>query len=285
MNVVIFGNTKKSEFPEVSKKILSLLKKYRCSPYTIEPCAECLDLPVVDTSRPEDYSMILSLGGDGTILRAVRLFPEKSPPIVGINLGQLGFMADLSIQDDIPLLEDILSGRFNIVEQPTLTVSIEGDATRYFALNDVVIHRGDVPHLIDLNVFINDRLMNTFSSDGLIIATPTGSTAYSLSAGGPILSTGISNTLVITPICPHMTLSRSVVVSSDETIKVTYLSNYGPIKISCDGIINKELSKDGSIEFRRGPSIHFLKPLNYDYFVTLRSKLNWYGFRYGFNNR
>lgn len=289
MSVLIFGNPTKSDFQRTVLKLLPLLKKLNLHAETTSECAKILNLPLFDKTAPKNYSMILSLGGDGTILRAVRAFDNDVPPIVGLNLGRLGFMADISIDESLDALETLLDSHSRIVNQTTISGSVasaeHSEEHTEFALNDIIIHRGNIPHLIDLAVFVDGCLINTFSADGIIFATPNGSTAYSLSAGGPILDINVDG-ILITPICPHTTLNKSVVVNPKKSINVVYLNDYGPIQINYDGVVHLDLAKGQNFICKKGTKeIPFLKPQEYDYFVTLRSKLNWNGLPQGFKKR
>lgn len=237
------------------------------------PIIGCEPLSKVD---PEAVDFILSLGGDGTILRIFHTHPNLDAPILGINLGGLGFMADIAIEEVYPSLDNLLAGRYQI-QNRLMMEGVTANGQNCFAINEIVIHRAQNPALIDLALFVDGNYLNTFSADGMIIATPNGSTAYSLAAGGPILSPNLF-AFVLTPICPHTISNRPLVLMPKEEIQVRYTSEYPAVEITYDGFSHFPMHTDEL--FRITPSKRVFRLVtmqDYDYFSTVRSKLGWAG--------
>lgn len=230
----------------------------------------------ISSVKSEDIDYVLSMGGDGTILRLIHKYPHLKAPILGINLGHLGFMADVQIADIYPSLQDLLNKAF--IVRPRLM--IQGKTVRgntCFAANDIVIHRGKNTSLVEIAIHVDGLYLNTFEADGIIVATPNGSTAYSLAAGGPILGPSLE-AIVITPISPHTISNRPIVLTSQHEIELQYLSEYDPIEISADGFSVGTLSTAEVFKIKRHSENFKLISLNRnDYFSTLRSKLGWSG--------
>ena len=216
------------------------------------------------------------MGGDGTILRLVHQYEHLNAAILGINMGHLGFMADVPLDEVYPSLEDLLSGAYHIEDR----LSLQGrnaQGNHCFAVNDIVVHRGQNPSLIEISIHVNGSYLNTFEADGIIIATPNGSTAYSLAAGGPILSP-ILDAVVITPICAHTISNRPIVLTADQEIQIQYLSPYSPLEVRADGFTHFPLKTGEVFHIQKAPKKFRLVQLNrQDYFSTLRTKLGWAG--------
>ncbi len=226
--------------------------------------------------NPKEIDFIVSMGGDGTILRLVHKYAELDAAVIGINLGHLGFMADIPLTDLYPSLQDLISGNYAIDER----LSIEGElpsGETFFAVNDIVVHRGVNPSLVEMGIHVDDLYLNTFEADGIIVATPNGSTAYSLAAGGPIVTPSL-NAFVLTPVSPHTISNRPMVLTADQTIQIQYLSAYDALSVSADGITHHELKTGDVLKIRRGKKVfRMVHLIRRDYFSTLRSKLNWSG--------
>lgn len=224
----------------------------------------------------KEIEFVISLGGDGTILNLMHEYHELDAPILGINMGHLGFMADVQIADVYPSLQDLLSGAYKIEERLMLQgETLQGEKS--FAVNDIVAHRAGNASLVQISVHANGLYLNTFEADGIIIATPNGSTAYSLAAGGPILSPTLE-AIVITPICAHTISNRPIVITADQEIQIQYLSDYDPIEIRADGMTRYELNTGEVFHIRRSNKrFKLVNLLRQDYFSTLRTKLNWSG--------
>jgi NAD+ kinase len=203
-------------------------------------------------------------------------YEQLDAPVLGINMGHLGFMADVQIADVYPSLQDLLTGAFKVEERLMLQGETLG-GEKSFAVNDIVIHRAINPSLVQISVHANGIYLNTFEADGLIIATPNGSTAYSLAAGGPILSPTLE-AMVITPICPHTISNRPIVLTADQEIQIQYLSEYAPVEVRADGMTRFQLKTGEVFHISRSKKkFKLVNLLRQDYFSTLRTKLGWSG--------
>lgn len=223
--------------------------------------------------------LIIVVGGDGSILRATRLVADHQKPILGINKGTLGFLADITPTDLIHKLGNILEGKY--IEDPRFLLNAEleqdGQITHQeFALNDIVLMPGEIAHLIRFEIFINDQFVCPQRADGLIIATPTGSTAYALSGGGPILHPQL-DAVVLVPMFSHNLTSRPLVVNGNSTIKIAIPSEskIAP-RLSCDGRESTAIVPGSNIYINKKTNqLRLIHPIDYNYFETLRSKLHW----------
>ena len=240
-------------------------------------CPQQLHTYTSKDGPPRDVGFMLSLGGDGTMLAAVSIVGDSGIPVAGINFGRLGFLADIG-KDDIDVAMDaILKGDYDI-QQRTL-VSVESAQTKlfggsHFALNDVTLFKSDSSAMITINAHVNGELLNAYWADGIIVATPTGSTAYSLSCGGPILMPGSGN-FVITPISPHNLNVRPVVISDEVELVLDIESRSGKFLLSCDSKTTA-VSSDIRLTVRRAHyQANLIRLKNYRYFSTLRNKLLW----------
>jgi NAD+ kinase len=238
--------------------------------------AEEIGAEPVSSVAPKDIDYIVSMGGDGTILQTVNHYAELDAPILGINLGSLGFMADIPVTDIYPSLQDLLDGAFRIQKRIMMEGhSVSGDY--YYSVNDIVIHRAQNPTLVDLAIHVDGNYLNTFSADGIIVATPSGSTAYSLAAGGPIVTPEV-NALVLTPISPHTISNRPVLLLPEKDIQIQYLSANEPVEVSVDGQARTTMHTGEVFHIRRSHRyFKLIALLRHDYFATLRSKLGWAG--------
>lgn len=276
MIVALFANKKKRESYTVAKQITQFLHEKNIHVVSRDDEAEELSVPPLSTVLPQSIGCLISLGGDGTILRLVHHFPHLKAPILGINLGQLGFMAEIPLTDLYPSLEDLVAGRYKI-EERVMMEGITLSQERCFAVNEIVIHRSRHPTLIDLSIHVDGIYLNTFSADGIIVSTPSGSTAYSLAAGGPILTPDL-NAFVITPISPHTISNRPIVLMPKEKIEVQYLSAYDPIEITYDGFSRYTMSPNEVFKIIKSERTFKMMHLERtDYFSTLRTKLGWSG--------
>lgn len=225
---------------------------------------------------PNTIDIMITLGGDGTILRIMQNHMDIPAPIIGINLGSLGFMADVPITEIYPTLDDLLNYNYKIQSR----VMMEGNSSRgerYFAVNEFVIHRAQNPYLVDLAIHVDGNYLNTFSADGVIISTPSGSTAYSLAAGGPILTPELE-AFVITPISPHTISNRPIVLMPKKDIQIQYISEHNPVEISYDGFGQIKM-QTGEVFFIRKAQkrCQLITLSHHEYFSTLRQKLGWSG--------
>lgn len=224
--------------------------------------------------------LLIILGGDGTLLSAARLLSDakRDVPILGVNLGSLGFMAELSLDELYDDLEKVLQGRFEVEERMMLTASVirnEKNVARYSVLNDAVINKGALARMVELEVSVNESHLTTIKSDGLIVATPTGSTAYSLSAGGPIIHPVI-HCFVLTPICPHTLSNRPIALPDTVTVAVKLLSRSEDVALTLDGQTGFTLERNDRVEIRKSRyKLKLIKHPVKDYYEILRTKLKW----------
>lgn len=230
---------------------------------------------------PECCDLLIAVGGDGTFLTAARAAADFDTPLLGVNLGRLGFLADISPDQLLSRLAQILDGRFQTEQRHLLQASIIRDGElihRQTAVNEVVVHRWVTPSMIEIVTSIDGVFLNTQRSDGLIVATPTGSTAYSLSAGGPILHPAL-HALVLVPLNPHMLSNRPIVIDDNVTIEIRFsqLKQINAL-VTCDHLEIPDVRIHDKIVIRKADQpIHILHPEDHDFFHILRSKLNWSG--------
>lgn len=276
MIIALFPNLTKRQSKSIALGIKEFLETHKVKVVTEDSEAKIIGTPPLSSVKPEKIDFIISLGGDGTMLRIIHTHPEIKAPVVGINLGSLGFLTEVPVTDIYPSLEELLSGKYQVQER----IMIDGETITgetCFAVNEITIHRARNPCIVDLAIHIDGNYLNTFSADGVIIATPCGSTAYSLAAGGPILSPNLES-LVITPISPHTISNRPIVLKPEKEIQVQYLSEREPIEISYDGISNYHMAT-GEVFYIRPSKRRFQLVIfeHNDYFSTLRTKLGWAG--------
>lgn len=221
---------------------------------------------------------VIVLGGDGTMLGVSRLVAERGIPILGVNLGSLGFITEVNRDEITEAVERMLSGECSVEERMMLNAVIDRGGRRtadYTALNDVVINKGAPARIIDLETIVNGVYVTTFKADGLIISTPTGSTAYSLSAGGPILYPTL-HSIVVTPICSHTLTNRPIVVPDEFRIVVILRTQSEDVYLTVDGQVGFHLRKDDVITISKSAfRTRLLMPCERDYFSVLRTKLKW----------
>lgn len=225
---------------------------------------------------PKTVDLIIVVGGDGSLINAAHLAVEHDLPIIGIHRGRLGFLTDIHPQY-IAQLKEVIHGSYQEENRFLLEATIHQErVVTDIALNDVVLMPNEAPQMVEFETYINDEFVCKQRADGLIIATPTGSTAYALSAGGPILKPGL-NAVAIVSMCPHTLSSRPLVVSNDSRINL-YITpnNKGPVNISCDGIQRLPVEPGSHVLIERySKQLKLIHPANYNYFSTLREKLNW----------
>jgi len=240
------------------------------------------DNQITSVSVPEmhkEIDLAVVIGGDGTLLSAGHSMIEYDIPIVGINRGRLGFLTEITPENMLNDIEQVLLGNyFQQNRSALLATLIRGDQqlSRSVALNDVVVHSHDVVRMIELETSIDNEHLNSLRADGLIVSTPTGSTAYALSGGGPIVHPNVPATLLV-PICPHTLSNRPIVIDEKSRIEITYSTqNELPGIASIDGQLNTEIIAGDKILIEPFPnSLKLLQPKNYSYFKVLRTKLNW----------
>lgn len=229
-------------------------------------------------AQKKDVDLYMSLGGDGTLLSLVREAGPTDTPFVGINAGRLGFLADIKLQNMKKTLARIIKGDYEIDNRMALESEVEvhgGKIKKLRSLNDIVIS-GIRGRLITLDVHVNEEYLNTYRADGIIVSTPTGSTAYSLSAGGPIVNPKL-NGIIITPVCPHTMTNRPIILPADSIIKI-FVSGKGQkeVKVIADGQVECLMgSKNLLVVQKAGQSVNLIIPGKNSFYGILREKLNW----------
>lgn len=227
---------------------------------------------------PSRADLLIVLGGDGTLLSVARLSGVESIPVLGINLGGLGFLTEISKEETFPVLEKIIAGDFETEQRLMLKATILrrgeiiGEST---VLNDIVINKGVLARIIDMETYIDGAYLTTFKADGLILATPTGSTAYSLAAGGPIVYPSL-NSIIVNPICPHTITNRPLVVHDTATVKIILKTANQNVHITLDGQVGMPLQGGDVVEAHKAPGhIQLIRSPYKTYFELLRTKLRW----------
>jgi len=219
---------------------------------------------------------VIVLGGDGTLLRTARKVAGQGTPIFGVNLGNLGFLTEIDTPDLFASLEKVMNGQCYVEERMMLEACIyrrDEMVERLVSLNDAVITKGAFARLIHLEAFVNGDYVNTYRSDGLIVSTPTGSTAYSLSAGGPLVTPAFDS-ILLTPICPHSLWARPLVIAPDSEVKVSVLSGRGDVTLTMDGQLGFSLRQYDYVIIRRSATrARFLRLKSRSFFELLRKKL------------
>ncbi|BCA80285.1 NAD(+)/NADH kinase [Desulfuromonas sp. AOP6] len=229
-------------------------------------------------SIPAMVNLILVLGGDGTLISVARQVGDLKTPILGVNLGSLGFLTEVTLDELYPVLERVIQGDFTVSDRMMMDAVVlrQGQkAGRFRVLNDVVINKGALARIIDMEASVDDVYLTTFKADGLIISTPTGSTAYNLAAGGPIMFPGL-HCLVISPICPHMLTNRPIIVPDESIIRIEVKFQDEDVVFTADGQVGMPLQGGDIVEVRRSKSSTLLvKSPSKDFFQVLRTKLKW----------
>ncbi len=226
----------------------------------------------------EGCQLVIVLGGDGTLLAAARALGGRDVPVLAVNLGGLGFMTALTVGDLYPALEDLLAGGGRISLRRMLHCDLvrRGETvSSYEALNDVVVSKASIARMIDLETHVNTQLVCVYKADGVVVSTPTGSTAYSLSAGGPIVFPLVA-CLCLTPISPHMLTHRPVILPADSTIRIRSRAATGEAFLTIDGQVGEPLEQDDEVVCRSSDhAIRLVRPPSLRFFDVLREKLKW----------
>ncbi len=270
---IVWNPSKRAGF-EVARELKELLDEYGVSITTGITLAHALGMPELSGGGFDECDLLAVLGGDGTLLSALDYALPGDIPMLGINLGRMGFLTEVAPKDLRRDVVSVLEGRYAIDSRMTMTLRGE-DATNVFALNEVVVTRSSpAVRVLSLEIEVNGILVDRISGDGLIVASATGSTAYSLSAGGPIVRPGL-DCFVITPICPHTMNARPVVVSSGDAVTVRVLDDSCGAHAVLDGRKTVELAAGGSVTVVRSDlKARFIRLHDRNYFSLLRDKLS-----------
>lgn len=285
--IILFGRPFADSFHLHFRLILSKLKSHGTKVYIFKPFFEYvsswLDEPFkiegtfsTPSELPDDADVMLSIGGDGTFLEAVTYIRDKGIPVAGINSGRLGFLADIAQEDISSALNSILYGLFTIEERTLLELKSDqelfGDFN--FALNEITVHKRDDSSMIKLHAYLDNQFLNTYWADGLIVSTPTGSTAYSLSVGGPIVLPGVQD-FIVAPIAPHNLTVRPMVIPDNMELKLRMEGRTGHVLVSLD---SRSVVVEAGLELRitKAPfKVKTLRLQDQSFYNTLRSKLMW----------
>jgi NAD+ kinase len=256
----------------LAKSLAKWLKNKGCQVYTAPEQKLIPGTKMATKANLSKVSFLVVLGGDGTYLRAVRLLEGKQVPILGINLGSLGFLTGIRAEDAFPAVENTLQNKMKVSARTLLEVKYKKNK-KSIALNDIVLERGNLSQIINIGIYHNQLLMSELKADGLIVSTPTGSTAYNLAAGGPILHPD-AQSIVITPIAPHSLTSRPVIVPDTGTLTFKMAGNMHTAHLVVDGQKVADLAENDAIEIRRSEIEHLMiTDPSYSYFHLLREKL------------
>lgn len=236
-------------------------------------------LPIASLDKiGRECDLAIIVGGDGTLLNAARNLVDYNVPILGVNLGRLGFLVDISPEDLTRRLDELLAGKYEEEHRILLSAVIhhkDGSISKSDAFNDVVVHKWDVARMVETETYINGKFLNNMRADGLIVSTPTGSTAYALSGGGPILQPDL-DALVLVPICPHTMSFRPIVIDGESKIEIIVKDSTAKAQITCDGQINLGLvSGDKVLIQRKDRVVRLIHPCKHDHYEILRAKLRW----------
>jgi NAD+ kinase len=282
-SIALVGNAKDSRVAECMHSLAAHLRT-RGVRAMVDPGVGLVCEPDSVVSCPEQSfatraDLIIAIGGDGTLLYAARLVAGHSVPLLGVNRGRLGFLTDVSPNSMLEDLDTVLAGRYTEDRRSLLAATLEregGEPLRALALNDVVVNKWETGRTMDFETSINGRFVNSHSGDGMVIATATGSTAYALSCGGPIVEPDL-DVWVLAPICPHTLSDRPIVVRAGSKIQLRMADRYeSRAQVTCDGTAMGDLAQGHNLYVEGADSqITLLHPPGYDYYRLLRSKLHW----------
>ncbi|HIB29490.1 MAG TPA: NAD(+)/NADH kinase [Candidatus Marinimicrobia bacterium] len=281
----IWGNTEKSAFWELLPDIISWTEEKNLEVHLTTRIRDNMEDPqtfsyqVIESA--EDFfklDFLLTLGGDGTMLSLARAVGDRNVPILGIHLGELGFLAAVNVDQMFEKLDQVVAGDYLVQPRIVLksTVYNGGKSSTFFALNDMVINRGKSHRMLVYELQANNHVIANYKADGLIVSTPTGSTAYSLAAGGPIVVPTM-RTMIVTPICPHSLTLRPIVIPDDQVLKISFPSDHDDgIALAVDGQICEELGSGSKVEIQAADyTINMIGFPGSNYFRTLRKKMGW----------
>ncbi len=280
----IIGNPKKLSALKLARDLSNWLSKKGIRIFVSHDCAKMLSdkkLAVENETLLSNIDILIALGGDGTLLSAARLVSSSGIPILGVNLGGLGFLTEVNYSRIYEVLEQVLSNRFSIENRMLINGYVlrkgKGKVSLFSALNDVVITTEAIARVLKLETSIDKQYVTTYVADGLIISTPTGSTAYSLSAGGPIVHPALK-AIIITPICPHTLTNRPIIVSEKSVISVEPIFETNKIALTIDGQIKFDLLHSDKLIIKKSPyALKLISSPENDFFAILRKKLKWSG--------
>ena len=277
----IISKPHKTEVRDVVLPLVEWLRERSIEVFTDKETGSILDRHdkcLTRNDMPSQVDLIIVLGGDGTLLAAARVLNRKPVPILAVNLGGLGFLTVITREELFATLEGVLAGKYSSDKR----VQIEGELIRadevissFLALNDVVVNKGAIARILDFEVLVDGRFVSTYKSDGLIISTPTGSTAYSLAAGGPIVAPSVA-AFVMTPICAHTLTHRPLVLPDTATVEIIVKTQREAAYLTVDGQMGITAHSEDIVRMKKACStVEIIQPVSRDYFEILREKLKW----------
>lgn len=281
MNIAIIPNSEKDKAIEYAVKIIEFLSDYECGFSVPEEFREAVKSEKAEYfpnhfTTVKNSDMVIAIGGDGTIIHVAKHAAVLQKPVLGVNCGRVGFVANLE-PTELSLLSRLFDRNYTVDNRMLLEVAInhEGKTETLYALNDAAISKGSVSRMVELNVHLNDELINSYRADGLVFSTPTGSTAYSLSAGGPVIEPHMK-CILLTPICPQSLFSRSVLFSDDSQLTIFPHENCdAEIFATVDGIHSFRIGKNDSVTVKKAElTADFIKLNNKNFYRILNDKLN-----------
>ncbi len=283
-NFGIWANTDKPAFWKVLPDIISWAKNKSIDLFIttrIESQLKDHDFDYQLIESADDFvklDFILTLGGDGTIFSLARAVGDRGTPILGIHLGELGFLAEVVLEDMFTRLDEVVGGDYNIQKRMVIKCIVNNgtEPQTFYALNDIVVDRGKSHRLLNCELLANDNFVAKYKADGLIVATPTGSTAYSLASGGPIVIPTFGS-MVVTPICPHTLTLRPIVFPDDQILEISFPEDgEKDMALAVDGQVNEYLESTAKVVIQKAPyKINMVNFTDSNYFNTLRTKLGW----------
>jgi NAD+ kinase len=280
--VGIIARPRREDIARVVPPLIAWLRKHDAKVICDSESGDCVGALAGEVLKREEFpasaDLLIVLGGDGTLLSAARLAAARKVPILAVNLGGLGFLTTVSQDEIYVMLEEIFSNKHRVSERVMLEAEIvRGGAVirRQIALNDAVLNKAALARIMDLELRVDGEYVTTYKSDGLILSTPTGSTAYSLAAGGPIIYP-IVEAFVVTPICPHTLTNRPLVIPDSAKIEIDFKAENGSVFLTLDGQIGVELFQGDCIRMQKAPEkLYLVRPAKKQYYEILRSKLKW----------
>jgi len=279
--ILVVPNQYKDKGFEITLKVVRWLLEHQCQVLLPQELHDKEVLSAFDFATTKDLQSVdygLVLGGDGTIIQASRTYKDYDIPLLGVNLGNLGFLAEIEVAELEGALEAFIQEEFIIEERMMVRACLANQMYLGAALNDIVISRQSISRMIAFDVFVNDDYVNSYRADGLIISTPTGSTAYNLSAGGPIITPN-NEVIVMTPICPHSLTARSIVLNGKDEIKISFNhprnNHVDDLLITIDGQEVLRVEKSDTIIVKKADyAVKLMRLINNDFFNILKRKLS-----------
>jgi NAD+ kinase len=275
----VAGNPRHAQIRPTLDELQRLIEPVGAELFVEERLAH--EAPGVPIFLPEDLDLLITLGGDGTLLRGARMVAAQHTPLLGVNLGRLGFLTSVALPELKQSLDDVFSGNYWLDVRSTMEAHVTNadgaDGESFIALNDAVLHKGGFARVVRMTVHVgpDHQEVGTYTADGIILSTTTGSTAYSMSAGGPIVVPNL-DCIVATPICPHTLVVRPLVLPMDLHVTVTPLAGIDEVILTVDGQDGAELRPGDHLVVCRGePTVQLIRFAGQNFFGTLRRKLNW----------